>query len=75
VPERHGFTVRNNVDHLARRSIAHEDQLALQSRPRLTLPRPPHPIPTFVTMADAPPRNRTAAVLVLICPTAKAKYF
>jgi hypothetical protein len=37
--------------------------------------RPPHPIPTFVTMANAPPRDRTAGVLEMICPTAKAKYF
>ena len=28
--------------------------LALRSRSRPTLPRPPHPIPTFVTMANAP---------------------
>ena len=40
-----------------------------------TLPRPPHPVPTFVTMANAPPRDRTAGLLVLICPTAKANYF
>jgi hypothetical protein len=37
--------------------------------------RPPHPIPTFVTMANAPPRDRTAGVLEMICPTAKANYF
>jgi hypothetical protein len=33
---------------------------------RPTLPRPPHPAPTFVTMANAPPRDRTARVIVLI---------
>src|SRR5882762_960095 len=36
---------------------------AVSTRPaipwhRLTLPRPPHPIPTFVTMANAPARGR-----------------
>src|SRR5216683_6526610 len=36
---------------------------ALSTRPaipwhRLTLPRPPHPAPTFVTMANAPARGR-----------------
>jgi hypothetical protein len=42
---------------------------------RPTLPRPPHPVPTFVTMANAPHGDRTATVLEMICPTAKAKYF
>jgi hypothetical protein len=42
----------------ARRSIAHGSG-SIQNPPchslaRLTLPRPPHPIPTFVTMANAP---------------------
>jgi hypothetical protein len=56
-------------------SIAHGVHPALRRQARPTLPRPPHPIPTFVTMANAPPRDRTAGLLVLICPTAKAKYF
>jgi hypothetical protein len=30
---------------------------------RLTLPRPPHPIPTFVTMANAPLAERDGANL------------
>src|ERR1019366_2624191 len=34
---------------------------ALRSRACLTLPRPPHPAPTFVTMANAPPRGRNGA--------------
>src|SRR4029077_8380769 len=42
------------------RSRVHEnppcDHLA-----RPTLPRPPHPAPTFVTMANAPPRGRNGA--------------
>jgi hypothetical protein len=42
---------------------------------RPTLPRPPHPVPTFVTMANAPLGDRTARVLEVICPTAKAEYF
>src|SRR5437879_10748272 len=36
-----------------RASIAH-GRTALRSQARPTLPRPPHPIPTFVTMANAP---------------------
>src|SRR6267154_5642573 len=56
-------------------SIAHEVHLALRSPACAMLSRPPHPIPTFVTMANAPPRDRTAGLLVLICPTAKANYF
>ena len=35
-----------------------------------TLPRPPHPVPTFVTMANAPLcGDEMAQVIVLICPT------
>jgi hypothetical protein len=37
----------------ARRPIAHE-RLALRSPCAPALPRPPHPVPTFVTMANAP---------------------
>jgi hypothetical protein len=34
-----------------------------------TLPRPPHPVPTFVTMANAPSlKDETARLIVLICP-------
>jgi hypothetical protein len=36
-----------------RAMVAH-GKPALRSRSRPTLPRPPHPIPTFVTTADAP---------------------
>src|ERR1700682_4487290 len=42
---------------------------------RLTLPRPPHPIPTFVTMANAPLLGTGwGELLPVICPTAKAEY-
>ena len=45
-----------------RRWNAHGDSLngrpALRSPPATTLPRPPHPIPTFVTMANAPLSGR-----------------
>ena len=41
-----------------------------------TLPRPPHPVPTFVTMANAPLLgDETARLIVLICPTREAEYF
>jgi hypothetical protein len=43
---------------------------------RLTLLRPPHPIPTLVTMANAPLLGTGwGELLPVICPTAKAKYF
>src|ERR1700688_1263742 len=35
----------------------------LRHFPRPTLPRPPHPAPTFVTMANAPLRSRTRGVI------------
>jgi hypothetical protein len=58
VPGPHGFAVRNNIVRL-RAAIAHK----LEARPaitptRPTLQRPPHPIPTFVTMANAPLSGR-----------------
>jgi hypothetical protein len=37
------------------------------SRP--TLPRPPQPVPTFVTMANAPLAGQGARVIAMICPT------
>jgi hypothetical protein len=43
---------------------------ALRYRLTPTLPRPPHPVPTFVTMANAPLlEDETAKLIVLICPT------
>ncbi len=57
----HDFAVRCNRLSSARSLIAHRsfdppcDPLARQ-----TLPRPPHPIPTFVTMANAPLARRDA---------------
>src|SRR5882672_7190449 len=43
---------------------------------RKTLPRPPHPIPTFVTIMIRPSsRDGMARVVVLICPTGQAEYF
>ncbi len=39
-------------------------------------PRPPHPIPTFVTMANAPLReDRTAGSSAVICNFCKSEYF
>src|SRR5258706_4375858 len=38
--------------------IAHGPKPALRLRTCPTLPRPPHPAPTFLTMANAPPRGR-----------------
>ncbi len=49
--------------------IAHRKP-ALRFRCTPTLPRPPHPVPTFVTMANAPLLgDETARLIVLICPT------
>src|SRR5260370_42685345 len=52
--------------------IAHE-RLALRHRFVPTLLRPPHPRPTFVTMANAPLLGPGWGELVaLICPTTQA---
>ena len=54
----------------ARRLIAHE-RLALRSPCAPTLPRPPHPLPRFVTTAIRPSfRERMGELVALICPTA-----
>jgi len=59
VPGPHGFAVRFSLVRLrSRRSLTGKPALQLRSRP--TLPRPPHPVPTFVTMANAPLRDRIA---------------
>jgi hypothetical protein len=55
--------------------IAHEPKLALQSQTRPTLPRPPHPVPTFVTMANAPREERDDGVVMLIWGYGEAIYF
>jgi hypothetical protein len=55
---------------------AHEPKgLALHSPGATTLPRPPHPIPTFVTMANAPLRDGMAGDKPMIWVRKKRKYF
>ncbi len=73
-------TTRLHRPHQRRSSVAplvaHEPEPALQPRSRPTLPRPPHPIPTSVTIAIRPSlRDETAAVVVLIWGRREAKYF
>ena len=59
----------------ARLSIAH-GETALQSLARPTLPRPPHPIPTSVTIAIRPSlRDETAGVMALIWGKREGEYF
>jgi hypothetical protein len=41
----------------------------------LTLPRPPHPAPTFVTMANAPLSEQDGVRYRVICNFGKAEYF
>ena len=43
------------------------------SRP--TLPRPPHPVPTSVTMANAPRERRDGGDKPVICLRSEAEYF
>jgi hypothetical protein len=58
------------------RAVARSRETALRTFARPTLPRPPHPIPTFVTMANAPLLGTGwGELLSLICPTGSAKYF
>jgi hypothetical protein len=48
---------------------------ALHHVARPTLPRPPHPAPTFVTMANAPHRDGMAMDIDLIWLCGEAEYF
>jgi len=86
VPEPHAFAVRSNPSSpqgstgLWRRRLALTISLtgstALQFRFAPPLLRPPHPQPTFVTMANAPLLGPGwGELLPVICPTAKAEYF
>jgi hypothetical protein len=42
---------------------------------RPTLPRPPHPIPTFVTMANAPREGQDGGDQEMIWVRSEAEYF
>ena len=42
---------------------------------RPTLPRPPHPVPTFVTMANAPRERRDGGDKPVIWARSEAAYF
>jgi hypothetical protein len=55
--------------------IVHKPKPALRSPRATTLPRPPHPIPTFVTMANAPLRDETAGFLPVIWGRWEEEYF
>ena len=48
----HVFTVR--ISAVRQHAVIAHGKPALRFHARLTLPRPPHPAPTFVTMANAP---------------------
>jgi hypothetical protein len=68
--------VRSSAVRLSRRSIAHGPKPALQSRSRPALPRPPHPIPTSVTIAIRPSlRDETARFVGLIWGKEEEVYF
>ena len=53
MPGPHGFAVRISAVRLARLVHSRDRRPANISR-ATTLPRPPRPVPTFVTMANAP---------------------
>src|ERR1700754_1182833 len=76
MPGPHGFAVRFSIVRLRAldRSQAFR-QPALRSRSRPTLLRPPHPIPTFVTMANAPHGDETAGNMRVIWVKREAEYF
>jgi hypothetical protein len=57
----------------APRSLTEDRPATAIARP--TLPRPPHPIPTFVTMANALARNGTAWDMWVIWGKYEEEYF
>jgi hypothetical protein len=67
MPGPHGFAVRFSAVRL--RAVDRSQvfrQPALRSLARTTLLRPPHPIPTFVTMANVPLGDGMARVVLVI---------
>ncbi|WP_152535324.1 hypothetical protein [Bradyrhizobium sp. Ai1a-2] len=75
MPGPHGFTVRRNIARLRAADRSQAGSLPCDHISRATLPRPPHPDPTFVTMANAPLSGRDGEVLVLIWGWGEAVYF
>src|SRR6266516_3612287 len=74
--EPHDFAVRFSIFRPARRSIAHRPcPPALHHVACPMPPRPPHPIPTFVTMANAPLWDRTRRISEVIWVRREEKYF
>jgi|SRR6202051_1613656 hypothetical protein len=63
---------RSNIVRL-RASIAQNRPATATARP--TLPRPPHPVPTFVTMANAPRERRDGGDKPVIWARSEAEYF
>jgi hypothetical protein len=63
------------VPFVLRASMIAHGKPALQITSRPALPRPPHPVPTFVTMANAPRAGRDAAFVVLIWGNREVVYF
>jgi hypothetical protein len=59
----------------ARRSIAHGFESALRWPCATTLPRPPHPVPTFVTMANAPRSGQDGEASSVDLPDAPSGIF
>ena len=71
----HDFTVRSTVVRLRAVDRSRAVKPALRSHHTPTLPRPPHPAPTFVTMANAPLWAGTARVIEVIWVRREQKYF
>jgi hypothetical protein len=57
----------------ALRSLTENRPATATARP--TLPRPPHPVPTFVTMANAPRERRDDGDKPVICLRCEAECF
>jgi hypothetical protein len=57
----------------APRSLTENRPATATARP--TLPRPPHPVPTFVTMANAPRERRDGGDKPVIWLRREAEYF
>ena len=66
-----GFAQKFTLEIFQKISYARTTRLrrTLEPHSSVMAPRPPRPVPTFVTMADAPLAGQHSDILVLICPT------
>jgi hypothetical protein len=65
----------HELDASVEASEPHDFAVRLSAVRQKRCPRPPHPVPTFVTMANAPLEGRDGGTCRVICEFGKPEYF